>query len=148
MDCVNENTLKREGNIMKKEEFPTFLNEQPTIIFNRTGRELLLMAVGATLAYSSWIDLGNVIHGNIIVATLVKVLVALIIVVAALLIAFIKVATRPLEEWAAVWLFYVLIPKVYIYTPMEESTQLDEQSYIDAIGKIASRSSDEDEEYD
>ena len=133
---------------MKKEEFPTFLNEQPKIIFNRTGRELILLAVGAALAYSLWIDLGNVIHGNIIVVNLVRSLVALIVVVMALLIAFIKVAKRPLEEWAAVWLFYVLIPKVYIYTPVEESAQLDEQSYMDAMDKIVSRSSDEDDEYD
>lgn len=133
---------------MKKEEFPTFLNEQPTIIFNRTGRELLLMAVGATLAYSSWIDLGNVVHGNALLVNLVKGLVALIVVVIALLIAFIKVATRPLEEWAIVWLLYALIPKVYIYMPVEESAQLDEQSYIDAMDKIVSRSSDEDDEDD
>jgi hypothetical protein len=133
---------------MKKEEFPTFLNEQPTIIFNRTGRELLLMAVGATVAYSLWIDLGNVVHGNIIVVDLVKGLVALSVVVIALLIAFIKVATRPLEEWAVVWLFYVLIPKVYIYIPVEESSQVDEQSYIDALDKIVSPGSDEYDEYD
>ena len=133
---------------MKKEEFPTFLNEQPKIIFNRTGRELVLIGVGATLAYSLWIDLGNVVHGNVIVVNLVKGLVALIVVVIALLIAFMKVAKRPLEEWAIVWFFYVLIPKVYIYTPVEESAQLDEQSYMDAMDKIVSRSSDEDDEYD
>jgi cell division protein FtsW (lipid II flippase) len=133
---------------MKKEEFPTFLNEQPTIIFNRTGRELLLMAVGATVAYSSWIDLGNVVHGNIIVVNLVKGLVALIVVVIALLVAFVKVAQRPLEEWAMVWVLYVITPKVYIYTPVEESVQIDEQSYIDAMDKIVSRNSDEEDDYD
>ena len=31
---------------MQKEEFPTFLNEQPTIIFGRTGRELLIIVCG------------------------------------------------------------------------------------------------------
>ncbi|HEY4387496.1 MAG TPA: PrgI family protein [Ktedonobacteraceae bacterium] len=124
------------------------MNEQPTIIFNRTGRELLLMAVGATVAYSSWIDLGNVVHGNIIVVNLVKGLVALIVVVIALLVAFVKVAQRPLEEWAMVWVLYVITPKVYIYTPVEESVQIDEQSYIDAMDKIVSRNSDEEDDYD
>jgi hypothetical protein len=131
---------------MQKVEFPTFLNEQPTIIFNRTGRELLLMAIGATLAFSSWMDLGNVVHGNIVVVDLVKGLVALIIVVISLLIAFVKVATRPLEEWAMVWLFYVLIPKVYIYIPVEESVELDEQRYIEAMETIVSSHGDEDDE--
>ncbi|HTK08389.1 MAG TPA: PrgI family protein [Ktedonobacteraceae bacterium] len=133
---------------MKKEEFPTFLNEQPTIIFNRTGRELLLIAVGAAVAFSSWVDLGNVVHGPLVVVNLVKGLVALLVVVIALLIAFVKVATRPLEEWAIVWLFYVLIPKVYIYTPVEESVQIDEQSYIDSMDKIVSSRSDEEDEDD
>jgi hypothetical protein len=72
----------------------------------------------------------------------------LIVVVIALLIAFIKVARRPLEEWAIIWLFYMLIPKVYIYIPVEESVQLDEQSYRDAMDKIERRSGDEDDEYD
>jgi hypothetical protein len=133
---------------VQKEEFPTFLNEQPTIIFNRTGRELLLIAMGATLAFGTWVDLGNVVHGNIIVVNVVKGLVAFIEVAIVLMIAFVKVATRPLEEWAMVWLFYVLIPKVYIYTPVEESVQFDEQSYIDAMDKIVSSNSDEDDEYD
>jgi hypothetical protein len=133
---------------MKKEEFPTFLNEQPTIIFNRTGRELLLIAIGATLAFSSWVDLGKVLHGNTIVVDVIKGLIAFILVVISLLIAFIKVATRPLEEWAAIWLFYVLIPKVYIYIPVEESVELDEQSYIDTLEKIVNSKSSEDDEDD
>jgi hypothetical protein len=131
---------------MQKEEFPTFLNEQPTIIFNRTGRELLLIAMGATLAFGTWTDLGNVIHGNIIVANLVKGLVVLIEMTIALVIAFVKIATRPLEEWAATWLFYVLIPKVYIYVPVEESVELDEQSYIDTMEKIVNSRNGEDDE--
>ncbi len=39
---------------MKKEEFPTFLNEQPTVVFGRTTRELLVILVGLTGAYLVW----------------------------------------------------------------------------------------------
>ena len=133
---------------MNKEEFPTFLNEQPTIIFNRTGRELLLMAVGAIMGYSLWIDLGNVLHGNVVVVNVVRVLVALLVAALAVVIAFVKVARRPLEEWAMVWVLYVITPKVYIYTPVEESVEMDEQSYANAMDKIASASGDDEDEYD
>ena len=133
---------------MNKEEFPTFLNEQPTIIFNRTGRELLLMAVGAIMGYSLWIDLGNVLHGNVVVVNVVRVLVALLVATLAVVIAFVKVARRPLEEWAMVWVLYVITPKVYIYTPVEESVEMDEQSYANAMDKIASASGDDEDEYD
>lgn len=133
---------------MQKEEFPTFLNEQPAIIFNRTGRELLLIAMGATLAFGTWVDMGNVIHGNIIVSNVVKGLVVLIELALALVIAFVKVATRPLEEWAMIWLFYVLIPKVYIYVPVEESVLLDEEIDREAINKVMNSSNSEDDEDD
>jgi hypothetical protein len=103
---------------MKKEEFPTFLNEQPAIIFGRTGRELLVIVVGLGAAYLSWLRLGN-FTGNIIISDVVKGILAVLILIAAGIVTFIKVATRPLEEWAFVWIFYILVPKVYLYTPSE-----------------------------
>jgi len=39
---------------MNKEEFPTFLNEQPKVIFGRTGRELLIIVLGIIGAYTLW----------------------------------------------------------------------------------------------
>jgi hypothetical protein len=39
---------------VQKEEFPTFLNEQPTIIFGRTGRELLIIVCGIVTGYTTW----------------------------------------------------------------------------------------------
>jgi hypothetical protein len=133
---------------MQKEEFPTFLNEQPTIIFNRTGRELLLIAVGAIGGYSIWVDLSNVLQGNPIVTTIIKVLVVVTVAALALVMAFVKVAQRPLEEWALVWAFYTITPKVYIYTTVEENVQIDEKSYMDEMDKIVSRTSDEEDDYD
>ncbi len=113
---------------MKKEEFPTFLNEQPTIIFGRTGRELLIIAIGLGMAYITWLRLGEIIHGNSIEVGVVKAILSAIVVVIAGGIAFANIATRPVEEWAFVWLFYALIPKVYLYLPEEEGEPASEQS--------------------
>ncbi len=113
---------------MKKEEFPTFLNEQPTIIFGRTGRELLIIAIGLGMAYISWLRLGSVIHGNGLGTGIVKVVISLIVVAIAATIAFVKVATRTLEEWGFIWLFYTIVPKTYIYLPEEEGEPSNEES--------------------
>lgn len=106
---------------MKKEEFPTFLNEQPTIVFGRTGRELLVITIGLGLSYFSWLDLGTFIPGSVIASDVVKGLLAAVIMVSCGVVAFVKVATRALEEWAFVWLFYIITPKVYLYAPEEVS---------------------------
>jgi hypothetical protein len=42
---------------MKKEEFPTFLNEQPTVVFGRTTRELLIISIGLAGGYLIWLDI-------------------------------------------------------------------------------------------
>ena len=104
---------------MKKEEFPTFLNERPAIIFGRDGRQLLILGIGLALAYLSWLRLGFFVHGNVIASDIAKGIIAAILIVSAAILAFVKVAARPLEEWAFIWLFYLVTPKVLLYIPAE-----------------------------
>jgi len=129
---------------MKKEEFPTFLNEQPTIIFNRTGRELLIITIGLAVAYVVWGDLGHWIPGSSLALGILKGLIASIFALAGVIIAFIKVASRPLEEWAFIGLFYLLIPKVYIYMSTEESVDPANQSDMRSLDRILSRTDEDD----
>jgi hypothetical protein len=112
---------------MKKEEFPTFLNEQPTIIFGRTGRELLIVAIGLGFAYLSWLRLGTPIAGSVFLSDILKAIIAAVFVIAALIVAFIKFATQPIEQWAFIWLFYIIIPKVYLYKPEDIDIQPEKQ---------------------
>ena len=105
---------------MKKEEFPTFLNEQPAVIFGRTARELLIIIVGLSTGYLLSQSVGNAIAGSETAGIALKVAIAAIPLTLSVIVAFAKVATRPLEEWGLVWLFYSLIPKVYLYMPFEE----------------------------
>ena len=108
---------------MKKEEFPTFLNEQPTVVFGRTTRELLVILIGLTGAYLVWTNLG--LLGSGIGALIVKGLFSTVPVIGSLFVAFVKIASRPLEEWAAIGVFYFLTPKVYLYMPLEEPGESD-----------------------
>jgi hypothetical protein len=130
---------------MKKEEFPTFLNEQPTIIFGRTGRELLVITIGLACGFLTWTGLGTFIGGNVVISDIVKAILVGAIVVCAAIVAFIKVATRPLEEWAFVWLFYAIIPKVYLYIPEEVSMSFETQGAQDVQSK--SKTPDDDDDF-
>jgi len=103
---------------MKKEEFPTFLNEQPTVIFGRTARELLIISCGLVGAYVVWVRVGGLLPG--LSGSVLGIMLALIVVVGAFVVALVSVASRSLEEWFFCWLTFVMIPKLYLYRPLEE----------------------------
>jgi hypothetical protein len=111
---------------MEKVEFPTFLNEQPTIIFGRTGRELMIIAGGCTAGFSIW---GNLPHlqatagGMAVLITMISV-----VVILSLVVALVQVAGRPLEEWFFVLLFYIGMPKLFLYMPTEIELDLEEDA--------------------
>jgi len=110
---------------MKKEEFPTFLNEQPTVAFGRTTRELLLILLGLTLAYLVWLLLGRVI-GDDFGSRIIKGLFAIIPLGAMLAVAFVQIASRPLEVWGLIGVMYFFTPKVFTYDPNEELDQAED----------------------
>jgi hypothetical protein len=129
---------------MKKEEFPTFLNEQPTVIFGRTTRELLILAIGLAGGYLIWLD----ISGPGIAMIILKWGVAMLPLILALFVAFMKVATRPLEEWAVIGFSYLVLPKVYLYFPGVEDTQ-SERDQVEQDNLFDDRpvSEDDDDRY-
>ena len=104
---------------MKKEEFATYLNEQPSIIFGRTGRELMIIAIGLSISYLLWGDLNTSFPSANVGVMFLKVAASVVPGIIGLIVALTKIASRPLEEWAFIGLFYLLIPKVYIYMPID-----------------------------
>jgi hypothetical protein len=109
----------------KKEEFPTFLNEQPTIIFGRTGRQLLIIVlgiVGATLQWSYMEGFQSTTGWQVLSGTL-----AAIPVLLSLVIALIPIADRGMEEWVIVWLLYAVMPRIYLYVPVEEEVEVSNE---------------------
>ena len=131
---------------MKKEEFPTFLNEQPTVVFGRTTRELLVILVGLTGAYLVWTNLGSFLPGSDIGVLLIKGLFSTVPLIGSLIVAFVKIASRPLEEWAAIGVFYFLTPKVYLYMPLEEASE-SESSINTSQYQHAKPGQGDDDEY-
>lgn len=105
---------------MKKEEFPTFLNEQPTVVFGRNMRELMVMLVGIAFSYIVWANISTLIPGADLAILACKILCVIGVLAGTLAVAFIKIASRPLEEWALVGLFYYCTPKIFLYMPFDD----------------------------
>jgi hypothetical protein len=133
---------------MKKEEFPTFLNEQPTVVFGRTTRELLIIAIGISSGYLLWQSITGPVAIGAIALSILRITCGLIPVVLALIVAFVKIASRPLEEWMVIGLSYLVLPRVYLYMPLEEESRLDwEGSADEAWLEAVPQSEDDDDRY-
>jgi hypothetical protein len=102
---------------MKKVEFPTFLNEQPTIIFGRTGREIMIIICGIAGAYSVW-SAASVLFADT-GWQIGCVVVAICVFLLSLIVALVTVGSKRLEEWFFIWLFYAFMPKIFLYKTPE-----------------------------
>ncbi len=110
---------------MKKEEFPTFLNEQPTVVFGRTARELLFIACSIVVAWNVWQATEGVLGSP--GALFLRMTLAALPAIFGIMLAMVYVGYRPLEEWLFVWLLYTLTPKIFLYKPLEETVEQDER---------------------
>jgi hypothetical protein len=106
---------------MQKQEFPTFLNEQPTVIFGRTGRELLIMACGCVAGYNLWQKISPLIPAAW--WEILSVILAALLVLISIIVALVPIASRPLEEWLICWALYTFMPKLYLYKPLETEAE-------------------------
>jgi K+-transporting ATPase A subunit len=131
---------------MKKEEFPTFLNQRPAIVFGRTGRELIIITIGLSLGYLAWLNISSSLTNSPALTAAIKLIIAALLLAGALVVAFIKIATRPLEEWALVWVFYLFVPKVFIYMPAEESVLPETNDKEKEREKVQGRREEENDE--
>src|SRR5690242_16011280 len=109
---------------MKKEEFPTFLNEQPTVVFGRTARELLFIACSIVVAWNIW-QVTDSVLGNP-GALFLRITLAVLPAILGIILALVYVGYRPLEEWLFVWLLYAFTPKIFLYKPLEEIVEQNE----------------------
>ena len=112
---------------MKKEEFPTFLNEQATVIFGRTVRELLWIVCGAVCGYQAWGIIKGIIPGS--GGMILGIALGGVIGIIMLIIALVPIGGRSMEEWIAVWLTYAVMPKLYMYKPAEEEVEYESPAH-------------------
>jgi hypothetical protein len=107
---------------MKKVEFPTFLNEQPAIIFGLTTRQILVLICGVLAGYSVWsatTPLLNQVAWHIGCTVLGCSLFLL-----SLVVAKVSIGAKHLEEWVCIWFLYALMPKIALYRPLSASLEM------------------------
>ena len=112
---------------VEKVEFPTFLQQQPTIIFGRNARELLVLACGGSAALSLWQANSGLQQAWGVEGLLLSALLSALPVVLALVLAFATIGARPLEEWVFVLLAYAVAPKLYLYLPLSEARDSEQE---------------------
>lgn len=107
---------------IRRVEVPTFLEEQPRILFGRTGRELVFLTAGCvtSAAIWQWLITSSREVSSIIIAGIVTALPMLV----AVALAFLRIGGRMMEEWLLILLAYVFVPKRYLYLPREMHHQL------------------------
>ena len=110
-----------------RRKIPVHLQTPDTLLLNMTARQTLIMGLGITLAYtvisSTW---------RVPLLLILAVILALTILALAFLIAFVTPKKRYLDIWAMVALNFLLMPKRYVWRPLNESgsaRDLDNELY-------------------
>jgi len=107
---------------MKKVEFPTFLNEQPAIIFGLTARQILVLICGMLAGYSVWSTTTSMLNQAAWHIGCIGFGCSLFLL--SLVVALVDIGAKHLEEWACIWFLYALMPKVAIYRPLFTSLEM------------------------
>src|SRR5262249_54350352 len=92
-------------------QIPTHLNVEDKVLFGLTARQFLTVLIGVSLAYSVW-------NHPALLASL-RLGLAATCAVLTLVVALVRAAERPIEQWALVALVYVARPKGSSWSPPE-----------------------------
>jgi hypothetical protein len=85
-------------------ELPTHLNVEDNLLFGLSARQLLRVAVGASLAYSLWDNSTGLPTGLRIALTAVAAGLSL-------LVALVEPGGRPLDQWTLAFALFWLLPR-------------------------------------
>ncbi|GCE20911.1 PrgI family protein [Dictyobacter kobayashii] len=101
-----------------KHKIPIHLEVADHIILGLTVRQLLLIGSGIALGYTLWNSLAFLNSSDI--GMICNMLCSLVPVAIGMAAAFLQPAARGLEQWAMVWLLYILTPKIYLWNPLPD----------------------------
>ena len=93
---------------------PNHLDVEDTFLFRLTMRQCLLLFIGAVLSYLLFLNLLSLIPDPTL-AIFGSATVALFFFAGMLLVAFLRIGNRPLEEWGLVCLLYLNRPRISLW---------------------------------
>ncbi len=104
---------------------PIHLEEEDKFIFNLTGRQTLIMAIGLALGYTLASDFDFSRLSGVLVGTFAF----LAVVGLSAVVAFVQYHHRNVEQWALIALVYVTEPKYYVRGHVMIKTQSETKPY-------------------
>lgn len=111
---------------MPAHEIPTHLQVEDKLVFGLTARQILVLALAACLAYlgfqQTYLDLPG--FGGREVLLPLRITLGIVPLVGGVIITFVRVLGRPLEQWAMVWWRYQTIPHRYLWQGAQRSGRL------------------------
>jgi|GEM_PF-3131463 len=93
---------------------PTHMRLPDKVVFGLTTRQLLILLIGCSAGYDLWLQL-HVLGVSTVVGLIVRVGIAILPAAAALALALVSVAGRPLEVWLLVLVRYWQQPRTYVW---------------------------------
>jgi hypothetical protein len=91
-------------------ELPTHLGVEDQLIATLTARQLLRIAVGASLGYLVWDQLRWIPDE-------LRLIVALAIAAVGVIFAVVRPSGRSLDQWLLAWIVFVLLPHHLVWQP-------------------------------
>jgi len=90
---------------MEPVEVPLLLKQETSVLFGLTGRQVLILVCGVAISFSLWqsVPLFQSLFGVILLVCFC--------IVPAVVIAFAKIGTRPLDQWLFIVLAWMLTPE-------------------------------------
>ena len=103
---------------------PTHMHIPDKVVFGLTTRQLLILLIGCSAGYDLWLQL-HALGVSTVVGLILRVSIALLPVVAALALALLSVAGRPLEVWLLVLLRYWRVPQTYVWRSLRTRQRIE-----------------------
>ena len=103
---------------------PTHMHIPDKVVFGLTSRQLLILLIGCSAGYDLWLQL-HALGVSTVVWLIIRVSIALLPVVAALALALLSVAGRPLEVWLLVLLRYWRAPQTYVWRSLRTGQRIE-----------------------
>jgi len=103
---------------------PTHMHIPDKVVFGLTTRQLLILLIGCSAGYDLWLQL-HALGVSTVVGLIIRVGIALLPVVAALALALLSVAGRPLEVWFLVLLRYWREPQTYVWRSLRTGQRIE-----------------------
>lgn len=85
-------------------ELPTHLQVEDNLLLGLTARQLVRLAVGASLAYEVW-DVSSALPAG------VRLALTACLVVSGLLLALLQPGGRPLDQWVLAFVVFAIVPR-------------------------------------